>query len=104
MNFYSNISLVVRQVFAKAIIILLALVVATILIAPSVNLDPAVPRLEWAACLLVIFISWLAVLFAWAALLRTGAPLPSADCILWYGWERGAPLSCDCLSTSCLRC
>jgi len=94
----------VRQVFAKAIIILLALVVATILIAPSVNLDPAAPRLEWAACLLVIFISWLAVLFACAALLRTGAPLPPADCILWYGRELGAPLSCDCPSTSCLRC
>jgi hypothetical protein len=50
----------VRQIAAKAIILSLALIIAAILIAPQVDLDPVAPRLEWAACLLAVFLSWLA--------------------------------------------
>jgi hypothetical protein len=52
----------VRQIAAKATILLLAIIIAAVLIAPQVDLDPAAPRLEWAACLLMVFLSWLAAL------------------------------------------
>jgi hypothetical protein len=52
----------VRQIAVKAIIIFMALIIAAILVAPQVDLDPVAPRLEWAACLLMIFLSWLAAL------------------------------------------
>ena len=40
----------------------LAIMIAAILIAPQVDLDPVAPRLEWAACLVIVFLTWLATL------------------------------------------
>jgi len=95
----------VRQILAKTIIIFLALLIASILVAPSVNLDPAAPRLEWAACLLVIFIGWLAAMFAYAALLRANGPLVLPDCRSSGVWPvSDAPLLRDCSSCCCFRC
>ena len=51
-----------RQIAAKAIILSLAIIIATILIAPQVDLDPVAPRLEWAAYLIIVFLTWLAML------------------------------------------
>jgi hypothetical protein len=94
----------VRQFLAKAIIVFLAVVVATILIAPSVNLDPAAPRLEWAACLLVVFVSWLAVIFECRLWLRASGPLLQTDNPCSSDWLASAALPWDGSSSFSPRC
>jgi len=94
----------VRQIAAKAIILLLAIIIAVILVAPEVNLVPAVPRTDWSACLLVVFMGWLAATFGRIAIVCSHTPSHPRNSLLLSSLFCGPPTSLVCLSLSPLRC
>ena len=91
-----------RQIAAKALIALLVLIIATILIAPQVDLDPVAPRLEWAACLMIIFLAYLASMVEFYSAI-SGIAEPSIARIFLL--HAGPPhLNPDSSQPSLLRC
>jgi hypothetical protein len=91
----------VRQIVAKALVVSLAVIIATILIAPQVDLDPVAPRLEWAACLLIVFLTWLAGM---AGISSTGTNLSKPDGAS-VAPTPGRPHHCSCTAElPLLRC
>ncbi|HEX5434192.1 MAG TPA: hypothetical protein VFY05_08140 [Candidatus Angelobacter sp.] len=83
-----------RRIAAKAIILLLAIIIAVILVAPGVNLAPVVSRTDWSACLLVVFMGWLAAIFGRIALLYAYSPsLPRDSLLLTRPFREATPSS-----------
>ncbi|MGE5325274.1 MAG: hypothetical protein ACM3SW_20570 [Actinomycetota bacterium] len=93
-----------RQIAAKAIILLLAIIIAVILVAPEVSPVPAVSRTDWSACLLVVFMTWLAVVFGLLALIRARTSSIPRDSLLLPALFCGPPASSPCVAVSPLRC
>lgn len=93
-----------RRIAAKTVILLLAIIIAAILVAPSVDLAPAVSRTDWSACLLVVFVAWLAATFGPIALARTHAPGVQRDAWLLSVLAGGPPATSACISLVSLRC
>ena len=92
-----------RQIAAKTIILLLAIIIAAILVAPGVDLAPAVSRTDWSACLLVVFMTWLAATFGGINLVRGYVPSLARDSLLPPAPIGEAPPTSAPLSLS-LRC
>jgi hypothetical protein len=80
--------IVVRYSAAKAMITCLAIIIAVILIAPQVDLDPAVPRADWTV-LLVLLLWQLGLIFLFGCRDTFAGKFLLARCLLFPFHGRG---------------